>query len=265
MKSAGFTLVELLVVISILALLAGLLFPVFQSSREQARAATCGANIRQLVLGFHAYDAGNGCLPCGFRGSRKAPPGGFAGDATIDDMGWWWFDFTGQTQYRSAGGRRTIVCPSKRLDDARLKADILCGNYGINLSLCKAAGGAGSYGEESSGRPLSMAAIGHQDSTLLLVDSGYALICWLHATAEPPVTFGSSIQDTAYVPGLEINTNKTLKQGQARDAIGGRHPSQTVNVGFVDGHVNRAKAGDLLVEKTGEDTWRNRSPLWCPG
>jgi len=75
--------------------------------------------------------------------------------------------------------------------------------------------------------------------------------------------FGSSIQDSAYIPGLEINADRKLWPGQTRDAIGGRHPNKTVNVGFVDGHVARKKASELLVEKTGEDDY-DYSPLWGP-
>jgi len=75
---------------------------------------------------------------------------------------------------------------------------------------------------------------------------------------------GPFIQDTAYVPGLSINRDRDLLPGQIQDAIGGRHPSKTVNVGFVDGHVDRTKADDLLVEKTGEDQYCNRVPTWDP-
>jgi prepilin-type processing-associated H-X9-DG protein/prepilin-type N-terminal cleavage/methylation domain-containing protein len=265
MRFRAFTLVELLVVISILVLLAALLFPAFQSSREQARAATCGANVREMLLVFHAYESENALLPCGFDGTRgMPPPGDRVGNATMDNMGWWWLNVASLLHYKSARDRRTVECPSKRLDDSTLSGDILCGNYGVNAALCRVVDRVVFYGEEFSGRPLSLAAIGHQDSTLLLVDSGYALICWLHAAEEPPVQFGPSIQDAAYVPGLEINRAKTLWRGQVRDAIDGRHPSKTVNVGFVDGHVNRVRASDLLVERTGENQWGNRSPLWSP-
>lgn len=52
---AGFTLIELLVVISVVALLAAILFPVFARARENARRASCAANLKQLGLGMLQY------------------------------------------------------------------------------------------------------------------------------------------------------------------------------------------------------------------
>ncbi|HDL08584.1 MAG TPA: prepilin-type N-terminal cleavage/methylation domain-containing protein [Desulfobacteraceae bacterium] len=54
-KSKGFTLVELLVVISIVSLLMGMLLPSLNRARQQAKSIFCLNNLRQMVIAANCY------------------------------------------------------------------------------------------------------------------------------------------------------------------------------------------------------------------
>jgi len=60
---AGFTLIELIVVISVLALLTALLLPALQSAREAARRIKCANNLKQLGLAVFQYEGVNNAFP----------------------------------------------------------------------------------------------------------------------------------------------------------------------------------------------------------
>ena len=263
MRSTGFTLVELLVVIAIISLLTAILVPCMQNSRQQAKALRCQSNIRQLLLGLATYEAENGTFPPGFDDGRlDPPPGGYPGNFAFDRLGWWWFNYMPDGSREDYSRASLMWCPSRQIEEFTLRNDILCGNYGVNQSICKNPHGIGSHGE-FAGRPLSTADISHPGQTLLVVDSGYSIISWWHATDGPPEPLGKMIEDAAYIPSLWINKQKYIWPGQEYDALDGRHPNKTVNVGFADGHVNRRKADDLFVEKVG-DAYKNIKPLWLP-
>ncbi|HEY9247860.1 MAG TPA: type II secretion system protein [Rariglobus sp.] len=61
--SAGFTLVELLVVIGVLAIIASIAFPIVTRATASARDSKCISNLRQLAISINLYRADHKGLP----------------------------------------------------------------------------------------------------------------------------------------------------------------------------------------------------------
>ena len=273
---SAFTLVELLVVISIIALLLSILMPSLQRARAQAKKVVCQSNLRQLNLGLTLYNEDYGRLP---NAERNLIAEGYnANNMPVPPDGWWYtdpgtnrpvpfppFGGTGYSWYwqQMAGnylGEQWDVyrCPaSNRLPaahDTGRKDSPYAGNYGCNRNLMPMPAGSVYAGQPP--RPdissKSIVQIKRPSDVALVFDCGSSVL--EHSSAVTPRGF------RWYIPGYWNNENGPFgtydwHPGYDSDADKGRHPGATINIGWVDGHVGSMKADEFVDSPQWRTYW----------
>ena len=264
MRRHGFTLVELLVVIAVVALLIAITAPAMMAAKNRARSIQCSSNLRQLSLGFMVYQQEHEVFPYGFcdvQLAQATPPGGYAGNSMYDKQGLWWFNYLQSSIEVDLSPGSVLWCPGQKRIGQRDRRNLLCGNYGVNRSVCRDAQGQNQCA--FSGEPLRSNQVRTPSATFLLSDSGYSLLSWLAAAdTDEPVFENAKRVDSFYIPGLILNqTRRELRDNP--DAIKGRHPHRTLNIGFTDGHNETCNAESLAIKQATIDK-DNLPSLWMP-
>ena len=125
MKKNTFTLIELLTVIAIIAVLAGMLMPALNKARSKAAAINCVANLKQVMTTAILYSNDN---------KQRLPY------STDDDMNNWWSSSNESYNgswcgkiYQLVGEPKIFLCNNANEDSANFSDD----KYGVSYTVVK--------------------------------------------------------------------------------------------------------------------------------
>jgi prepilin-type processing-associated H-X9-DG protein len=229
-SARGFTLVELLVSVSTVALLLSVLVPSLRGAREQARAAVCGSNVRQVTLANTAYAADHGGRYCpGAAGLRSDNLHRWHGIRDASDEP---FDADRGPLVVYLGGQARIrVCPSFRsaVRDSPAAFERGCGGYGYNQAYIgrvvrgKTNGSCAVITDRSG---VSSERIQRPAGTLMFADAAFA------AVAEGVVEYSFAEP--------RFHAEYVHRRARTDPSVHFRH-GERASVAWADGHVSRPR------------------------
>lgn len=168
-----FTIVELLVVIGIIVILAGLLLPALSGARRQGKQADCINNVRQLTLATDMYTSSyDGHFPWSTQGGGGAGQTGgwvFYSSFSQDQGGISDFDPSRGTLFEHVNQEEVYRCP---LDETESKV-----SYGINGDTSDLAAG-GPRRRDAVPMPARTPLFLEEGATAETTNDGYFNIWW---------------------------------------------------------------------------------------
>jgi len=147
-KQPAFTLVELLVSITIIGLLIAMLMPALQAARSSARRAQCGNNLKNIGLALQGFHAAKGSFPSGYISGVDSN-----GNETGPGWGWLSLSLTYMDQSplsNSIDFRQPIESSVNSFPRSQLISNLLCPANEISKSTWPAEV------RDASGEPMSL-------------------------------------------------------------------------------------------------------------
>jgi prepilin-type N-terminal cleavage/methylation domain-containing protein/prepilin-type processing-associated H-X9-DG protein len=235
----AFTLVELLVVISIIGLLMGILMPAISAAKAQSKAAVCQSNIRQLLLANRGYATENDGYYVTAANDILGSFGGLHRWHGVRDEYEEPFDpLKGPLASYLADGS-VKECPQKvnfrKGDPWSFNYEDGCGGYGYNMTYI------GSrmwkrYNAENCRISAKDFEVRQPGQTLMFADTAMAILdnsgaYYLeYSFAEPPY--------------FVDNGEPAISWGYASPSIHFRH-RRRANIGWADGHIDAREMADF--------------------
>lgn len=222
MRRRAFTLVEMLVVVTIIAILAALLLHSLSQGKTSAARIKCAGNLHQLGIAAQMYWADNNGNCFRFKlGTNQQGTLYWFGCLGPGREGQRFFDITTGVLYPYVQGRGVELCPSLNYAMAqfKLKASGAAYGYGYNLYL-------------SASPPVNIASIARPTATALLADAAQV------NDFQPPASRSNPMLEEWYY--VDCTTN--YPNGHFRHA-------QRANVLFCDGHVAMERMVEGSLDK----------------
>jgi len=174
--SLAFTLVELLVVLTIIALLAGLLLPAVTRTLNHGKAAGCGSNARQIALAMISFDGDFQQLPWSNEGYYQGQFDSTGSQTNSAFRGTNWADKLILFKYLTSGKDKGVwLCPGAANSEVRgldqNKAPANYGGYGICNNIFRQENNL-SGNNNVAQRPLKLARIPRPALTWMVGDCG---------------------------------------------------------------------------------------------